>query len=313
MRKLLAARSTIARSTIAISLILSVLLPTSAMAGQMKANAVIRVEHVGGFVGPNFSSARLPDVVLYSDGRVLAQSNQNGSVRRMFQGFVSRSILESEVLAFTRVTKIPSGGWGLPSVSDLPSTEVTVIKNGKKSVISVYALDFPLKNTELEAIAARRGLTQAIDKLITLAGKTTVYTPSNYEVWPLWPPSGGTGQGTDLANPAASFCLSQYGTLVSGKVLLDTPTPSPELLTEYCNLPDGSFVDEWSYFYRISKTGIIWPSNVTPPNGFCLNVAAKPFVIALHSAGVKQWLLPSGSMINLTWRPVLPDEVACKR
>ena len=80
----------------------------------MKANVVIRVEHVGGFVGPNFSSARLPDVVLYSDGRVLAQSNQNGSVRRMFQGFVSRSILQSEVLAFTRVTKIPSGGWGLP-------------------------------------------------------------------------------------------------------------------------------------------------------------------------------------------------------
>ena len=308
MRKLLAVRS-----MMAISLMLTALWPTSTLAAPLKASVVIRVEHVGGFVGPNFKSARLPDVVLYSDGRVLAQSNQDGSVRQMFQGYVSRSILQSEVLAFTKAAKTPIGGWGIPSVSDLPSAEVTVIQNGKKSVIDVYALGFPLKSSETEAIAARKSLSRAIDKLILLAGKTTTYTPSNYEVWPLWQLSGGAGQGTDLANPAALFCLSQSGTLVSGTVLLNTPTPPPGLVTEYCNLPDGSFVDEWSYFYQVSKTGITWPSSVSPPKEVCVNVVAKPFVTLLRTAGTKQWLLPSGAMINLTWRPVLPGEIACKR
>ena len=291
---------------------LTALWPTSAIASQARVSVVIRVDHVGGFIGPNVSNARLPDVVLYSDGRVLAQSNQSGSVRQMFQGHISNSVLQSEVSAFARITKPPSGGWGLPAVSDLPSTEVTVIQNGKKSVVDVYALGFPLKSTEPEALAARKELSQAISKLIALAGKTTVYTPSTYEVWPLWPFSDGTVQGSE-ASPAAAFCLSQSGTLVSGTVLLNTPTPTPSLSTEYCNLPDGSFVDEWSYFYQVSKTGIAWPSGVTPPQGSCVSVVAKPFVTLLRSAGAKQWLLPSGSMINLTWRPVLPGEIACKR
>lgn len=297
----------------AVSLILTALWPTSVSASQVKANVVVRVEHVGGFIGPNISNARLPDVVLYSNGLVLAQSNQNGSVRQMFQGFISKSLLQSELSTFIRVTKTPTGGWGLPSVSDLPSTEVSVIQNGKKNVVDVYALGFPLKSTELEALAARKGLTQAINKLITLAGKSTIYSPSNYEVWPSWPIFNATSQGTDATNPAGLFCLSQNGALVSGKVLLNTPTPAPDLSTEYCNLPDGSYVDEWSYFYQVGKTGIPWPSSVTPPGGGCESVVAKPFAPLLRSAGTKQWLLPSGSMINLIWRPVLPGEIGCKR
>ena len=308
MRKLLAAGS-----IMAISLAFTSYSPTSAMASRTKTSVVIRVEHVGGFVGPNFSSARLPDVVLYSDGLLLAQSNQNGSVRQMFQGSVSKSVLQAEISTFTRVAKSPSGGWGLPGVSDLPSTEVSVTQNGKKSITDVYALGFPLKSTEATATAARKSLSQAINKLVALAGKTTVYQPTNYEVWPSWVLSDGSGQGTNISNPAALFCLSQNGILVSGKVLLNTATPPPDLSTEYCNLPDGSFVDEWSYFYRVSKTGIPWPGSITAPQGACVSVIAKPFISLLRSAGTKQWLLPNGSMINLMWRPVLPGETACKR
>ena len=295
------------------ALILTALTPTGVMASQAKASVVIRVEHVGGFVGPNFSSARLPDVVLYSDGLLLAQSNQSGSVRQMFQGSVSKSVLQSEISTFARVAKSPSGGWGLPGVSDLPSTEVSVTRNGKKSVTDVYALGFPLKSSESAATAARKSLSQAINKLVALAGKTTVYQPTNYDVWPSWTLSDGTGQGTNISNPAALFCLSQNGTLVSGKVVLNTATPPSDLSTEYCNLPDGSFVDEWSYFYQVSKSGIPWPSSIKPPQGACLSVIAKPLISLLRSAGTKQWLLPNGSMINLMWRPILPGEVACKR
>jgi putative hemolysin len=49
-----------------------------------------------------------------------------------------------------------------------------------------------------------------------------------------------TGSGQELANPASVFCVEQGGTV--------------EIVDEadgqvgYCNLPDGTSVDEWEYF-----------------------------------------------------------------
>ena len=287
-------------------------LASPAMASPVKASVVIAVEHVGGFVAPSFRNARLPDVLLYSDGRVLAARNIDGAVKAMYQGSISPALLRSELAAFTRAAKTPSGGWGLPGVSDIPSTQISVTQNGKKELAEVYALGFT-SNLSKEAVAARSYLTKTIEKLVALAGKSRVYSPTSYELWPSWPSSIGTPPGSPTTNPAAIFCLSQYGTLVTGKVVLDAPTPTADLSTEYCHLPDGSFVEEWKYFYQMSKSGIAWPSQITPPTGDCLNVAAKPFASLLRTAGVKQWLLPSGAMINLSWRPVLPGEIACKR
>ncbi len=51
-------------------------------------------------------------------------------------------------------------------------------------------------------------------------------------------PSSDTGSG--IANPASEFCVEQGGTV--------------EIVTEtagevgYCNLPDGTRVEEWAYF-----------------------------------------------------------------
>ena len=291
----------------------SVAQASPAKASPAKANVVIAVEHVGGFVAPSFRNARLPDVLLYSDGRVLAARNIDGAVKEMFQASISPAVLRSELATFTRAIKTPPGGWGLPGVTDIPSTQVAVTQNGKQGLAVVYALGFTSNNLSKEAIAARSYLTKTIDKLVALAGKNRVYTPTSYELWPAWPSSLGTPPGSPETNPAALFCLSQYGTLVAGKVLLDSPTAAPDISTEYCHLPDGSFVEEWKYFYQIGKSGIPWPSQITAPTGICQSVAAKPFASLLRTAGVKQWLLPSGAMINLTWRPVLPGEIACKR
>ena len=177
----------------------------------------------------------------------------------------------------------------------------------------VYALGFTSNNLSKEAVVARRYLSKTIDKLVALAGRTKVYKATRYEVWPSGPNSGGTPAESPATNPAAIFCLSQYGTLVAGKVVLDAPAPASDLSTEYCHLPDGSYVEEWKYFHQMSKSGIAWPSQIKPPTGDCSGVATKPFASLLATAGTKQWLLPSGAMINLTWRPVLPGEIACKR
>ena len=287
--------------------------PATGFAKTVAPRVVIQVEHVGGFIAPNFVSARLPDVVLYSDGRVFAEHSASGSVKEMFQGSITAPVLRSELAIFTRAIKIPVGGWGLPGVADIPSTQVLVERGYKKSLAVVYALGFTSGSHSKEMISARAYLSHAISQLIALAGKSTIYKPSQYEVWPIWPYSAPMTTVPETTNPAALFCRSQYGTVVTGKVVLDPPTLSPDLSTEYCHLPDGSFVEEWKFFYQVGKTGIVWPTEVTPPNGVCLSVFAKPFASILPAAASKQWLLPSGAMINLTWRPVLPGEIACKR
>jgi len=300
-------------TTLSVLVVLAGALPETVFASEVKAHVVIAVEHVGGFVAPSFRSARLPDVVLYSDGRVFAEHSASGSVKEMFQGSLTAPVLRSELAIFTKAIKIPAGGWGLPGVADIPSTQVLVQQGGKKRLAVVYALGFTSGNLSKEAIVARTYLSHAIAQLIVLAGKSTIYKPSQYEVWPIWPYSGAMTTVPDTTNPAALFCRSQYGTVVTGKVVLDPPSLSPDLSTEYCHLPDGSFVEEWKYFYQMSKSGIVWPTEITPPVGLCLGVFAKTFASILPSADSKQWLLPSGAMINLTWRPVLPGEIACKR
>ena len=300
-------------TTLSVLIVLAGALPETVFASPVKANVVIRVEQVGGFVGPNVLNARLPQVVLYSNGVILSQHLRNGSIQEMFQGSLSPAVLRSEMATFSRASKVPPGGWGLPGVADVPSTQISVVQNGKKNLTVIYALGFTTGTLSKTAIAARLNVAKAIEKLTVLAGKTAVYKPVRYEVWPMWPNSGVMPSEANTMNPAALFCLSQYGTLVSGKVLLDSPTPSPDLSAEYCHLSDGSYVEEWKYFYQMSKTGVVWPTQINPPLGSCLSVSAKPFITILRTAAAKQWLLPSGAMIDLSWRPVLPEEIACNR
>ena len=305
--------SVFASFTVTVLVAAAALSPAPSFGNQMPPTVVIRVEQVGGFVGPNVLNARLPQVVLYSNGVILSQHLRNGSIQEMFQGSLSPAVLRAEIATFSRASKVPPGGWGIPGVADVPSTQISVVQNGKKNLAVIYALGFTTGTLSKTAIAARLNVAKAIEKLTVLAGKTAVYKPVRYEVWPMWPNSGVMPSEANTKNPAALFCLSQYGTLVSGKVLLDPPTPSPDLSAEYCHLSDGSYVEEWKYFYQVSKTGVAWPTQITPPLGTCLSVSAKPFITTLRTAAAKQWLLPSGAMIDLSWRPVLPEEIACKR
>jgi putative hemolysin len=285
--------------------------PTSGWASSVSTTVAIRVEQVGGFVGPNFKSARLPEVIVYTDGRILAQRILNSPVREMFEGYVSISVLQAQRELFVRAIKMPVGGWGTPTVTDVPSTQIFLLHNGKKTLANVYALNFNSTNLSKEAITARTFLSKSIAALTKLAGQTKVYKPTAYEVWPAWIGTGGTT--TDSGDPAAQFCISQNGTVVAGKVQLDSPTPAPNLSVYFCQLSDGSFQDEWAYFHRVSTTGLVWPARIPRPTGRCTRVRAREFASLLPTAANKQWLFPNGAMVNLTWRPILPGEIACRR
>lgn len=304
-------RNRIVSFLIVVSILTTVQIPSLATASAPKLTVTIQVDQVGGFVGPNFKSARLPIVIAYSDGRVMSQKNSTGSVKEMYLGQVKSSALQRQTSLFLKAIKSPKGGWGMPGVADVPSTVVSVTVNGVKLTSSVYALGFTSKAMSPESLAARSTLTKIIDSLVKLAGSHVVFVATKYEAWPLRVEPKPAGVG--MANPAAVFCISQYGTLIPASQLPTPPTPTPDSSVVYCHLSNGSYVEEWAYFYSASKAGIVWPSGVPAPTASCVVVSAKPLLKLIKSSGNKQWLLPSGAMTPITWRPILPLEVGCKR
>ena len=285
--------------------------PVLATTSSPKLTIAIQVDQVGGFVGPNFKSARLPIVIAYSDGRVMSQRNTTGSVKEMYLGKVNSSSLQRQTSLFLEAIKAPKGGWGMPGVADVASTVVSVSVNGVKHTSTVYALGFTSKTMSAVSLAARSTLSKTIASLVKLAGTHAVFVATKYEAWPLRVEPQSIGIG--MANPAAVFCISQNGTLIPASQLPTQPTPTPDPSVVYCHLSDGSYAEEWAYFYSASKAGIVWPSGVAAPTASCVVVSAKPLLKLIKTSGNKQWLLPSGAMTPITWRPILPLEVGCKR
>ncbi len=241
----------------------------------------------------------------------MSQKNTTGSVKEMYLGQVKSSTLQRQISLFLKAINEPKGGWGMPGVADVPSTVVSVRINGVKRISTIYALEFTSKTMSAESLAARTTLTKTIASLVKLAGTHVLFVPTKYEAWPLRVEPKPSGVG--MANPAAVFCISQNGTLIPASHLPTQPTPTPDPSVVYCHLGDGSYLEEWAYFYKASKAGIVWPSGVPAPTSSCVVVSAKPLLKLIKTSGNKQWLLPSGAMTPITWRPILPLEVGCKR
>ena len=55
-----------------------------------------------------------------------------------------------------------------------------------------------------------------------------------------------TAAGSQIANPASEFCVAQGGTLE----IVDEAAGQ----VGYCNLPDGTRVEEWEYFNSQSSS-----------------------------------------------------------
>ncbi len=241
----------------------------------------------------------------------MSQKNTTGPVKEMYLGHVKSSELLRQTSLFLTAIKEPNGGWGMPGVADVPSTVVSVTVNGVKHTSSVYALGFTSKTMSANSLAARSTLTKTISALIKLSGTQSLYTPSKFEVWPLW--IGTKTIGVGMANPAAVFCISQNGTLLPASQIPTPPTPLPDSSVNFCHRSDGTYMEEWTYFRQASRSGVVWPANVPSLTSSCTVVAAKSFLPLLRKAGSKQWLFPSGGMTAITWRPILPLEIGCKR
>jgi len=81
-----------------------------------------------------------------------------------------------------------------------------------------------------------------------------------------------------------------------------------------CGFADGTSVEEWAYFRAESPKLGQWPAGLPAPTGACTVVPAKKLATELtrkNESGL--WLMPTGSVSRLVFRPVLPGEKACQR
>jgi len=106
---------------------------------------VLRVEHVGGFVSPSVTAARLPLVSVYADGRVITE----GPVPAIYPGPALPNVQVAEIDAAAvqdLVDRALAAGvaettdLGTPPVADAPSTRFTLVTTGGTHEREVYAL-----------------------------------------------------------------------------------------------------------------------------------------------------------------------------
>jgi hypothetical protein len=150
---------------------------------------VLRIEQVGGFVPVQTIASRLPIVSVYGDGRVIAE----GPVILIYPGPALPNILERRIGApdLNRlVTMAVDAGvgteadYGLPSVTDMPSTRFTVATDDGVRTSEVYALevDEGLTAEQIETRSKLRDLQTALTDLpgtlgADAAGQETPYEP----------------------------------------------------------------------------------------------------------------------------------------
>ncbi|MGK5114379.1 MULTISPECIES: hypothetical protein [unclassified Geodermatophilus] len=239
---------------------------------------VLLVEHVGGFVTPETTAARLPLVAVYSDGRVIAQGPQiaiypspalpNEQVWQLDDDGL-RTVVDRAIAA--GVTG--SGDLGSPPVADAPATRFTLVTEEGTSVREVQALfELPDDSGLTPEQQATRG---------ELMGLLDVLTA----------PDGPLGaSGPETYRPEA----------VGAVVTAYTADPEPELVQPEVAWPGpalpGEALDE--------RLGVS-----------CVVARGEEATAVLDAAAgansLTPWAAADGSRWALTLRPLLPHETGC--
>jgi hypothetical protein len=186
---------------------------------------VLRIELVGGFVPVQTIASRLPMISVYGDGRVITE----GPVILIYPGPALPNVLERHIGApdLNRlVTMAVDAGvgveadYGLPGVTDMPSTRFTVATDDGVRTSEVYALevDEGLTPAQLDARSKLRDLQAALTDLpgtlgADAAGEETPYEPVTMVALasPFFAPEDGLSQ-PELAWPGPALPGEALGT-----------------------------------------------------------------------------------------------------
>ncbi len=237
------------------------------------ASLVLRAEHRGGFVPPQFLAGRLPLVSVYADGSVIT----DGPVPAIAPGpalpnlqLVRITPQQVEALAAEATAAGVESGkdFGTPNVADIPSTRVSVVTGYGTQSVDVVALNGTPpddKSLTAEQHAARKKLQTFVEKLTGLgAGKSEPYRPA--EVAAIARPYTEPGDGL-TAKPVE--------------------WPGPALPGEHLN----KAVDLRCVAVSGERKAAVWAA------------AGKANQATPWVSGGKQW--------SVTFRPLLPEESGC--
>jgi hypothetical protein len=234
---------------------------------------VLRVEHVGGFVTPTTTAARLPLVSVYADGSVITE----GPVALIYPGPALPNVQVAEIddaAVQDLVDRALAAGvaetsdLGTPPVADAPSTRFTLVTSEGTYEREVYALFETPEGSGLtpEQEEARGRLSDLQSSLLDAGGAgTSSYAPGSVAavVTPWTDPEDGLTQ-PELPWP--------------GPALPGEPTGGP---------PDVSCV------------------TASGPEAQAVLEAAR------GGNASTPWVTGDGSRWSVAFRPLLPDETGC--
>lgn len=245
---------------------------------------VLEVRQVGGYVTPEMLAARLPVVSVHADGRVLTE----GPVIAIYPGPALPNVQVLRVdpadvqdLASRALAAGVGQGidYGTPSITDVPSTRVTVATADGTEVTEVHALleatlpgpggEEPLPGLTPEQVAARAELRAFLDEL--------------------------TSQPLDQQAP-----VEQYEPEVLAVVVRPWVDPQDELQHPELVWPGPPLPGE-------PLGGL--------PDLSCVTVSGDALAPVLDAArqanSATPWVGQDGERWSLTFRPLLPDETGC--
>lgn len=243
----------------------------------------LRVEHVGGFVPPEANLARMPQLSVYADGRVI----NPGPQIMIYPGPALPSVEVTSItpeavqalIAKAREAGVREGAtFGRPGVADAPDTRITLTEGGTTVRVDVSALsealpEDPALTAEQQAARAKMSaFIESLSDLRTLVGAGNV--------------TGSTQYAPErLAAVAAPWRADGVEPGVSAPPARTWPGPA---------LPG-----------ELAGAGIdVGCATVTGDQVAAVLAAAKDAnALTPWTSGGKQW--------RVTLRPLLPDEADC--
>ncbi|MBF9133074.1 hypothetical protein I0C86_29540 [Plantactinospora sp. S1510] len=242
---------------------------------------MLRVEHVGGFVASAARLTRVPIVTIYADGRVITEGPQiaiypgpalpNLQQQRIPLDEVDRLIGQARAAGVGSAVDL-----GRPSVTDMPSTRITVSSATGTEVLEAYALS--------EGGQGAGGLTEAQRNARTELQKLiTVLTDLAGTLGPDVVEAAKPYQAEAVAAVAIPWQADDNGIAAPPEVAW----PGPALPGS----PPSTGLDQGCVDVRGAEATAL------------LGAAAKANARTPWTSGGKRWLV--------SLRPLLPDEAGC--
>ncbi|PRY70633.1 hypothetical protein B0I08_101770 [Glaciihabitans tibetensis] len=204
--------------------------------------AVVRVEQTGGFVTPQTTFSRVPDLAVYADGRTITPGPQI----RIFPPPALPSLQISE-LSDAQVERIvdiaddagllnASVEYGEPNIADATTTVVTIVSEGETYVHEAYALSSVSLDAPVDPDSdVSEGVTLGIDAAAAearsalssfIAEATTIASNAEAEQSAVWEPDAYSLRATPAQAASAGGLDGTDGTDVIDDIAGESPAPA---------------------------------------------------------------------------------------